>query len=166
MGAPLQRDQSRARNRGRELTAKVVRNRPIRPPVQNERRRLHVLELTSNVVAVDQLQQLRDCLSACRGTLEPREPPCSTLPTSPRKMSASTRDPRPQCERTAATIASRTSGGAIEPPSTAWSVPISLSNVSSSSPTLEAAEELREDALAAILDAARRTTRGVILRIR
>jgi hypothetical protein len=30
---------------------------------------------------------------------------------------------------------------------------------------LEAAEELGEDALAAILDAARRTTRGVILRI-
>lgn len=69
MGTAFQRDQRRSPDAGRELPAEVVGNRAIAPPMHNQRRGAYALQLRSNIVAVDLLQQQRRGLRARGGAL-------------------------------------------------------------------------------------------------
>ena len=74
VGAPVERDQRRPRDRRRELPAEMVGDGAIAAAVHDERRRPHPLQLRPNVVAVDELQQRRRGLRARRGALVARQP--------------------------------------------------------------------------------------------
>ena len=72
--APVERDQRRGRDPGRELTAELVGDRAIATAVHDQRGRTHLIQLRSDVVAVDQLQQHRRGLGARRLALVARQP--------------------------------------------------------------------------------------------
>ena len=74
VGAPVERDQRRPRDRRRELAAELVGDRAIATAVHHQRRRTYLLQLCADVVAVDELQQRRRGLRARRGALVARQP--------------------------------------------------------------------------------------------
>jgi len=74
MSAPLERDQRRSRDRCRQRAALLVWNRAIGATMRNQRRCAHLLQLSANIEAVDQLEQRGCSLGARRRSLQAREP--------------------------------------------------------------------------------------------
>src|SRR6185312_630695 len=71
--APLQRDECRARNPGRDLTAEPVRHGTVVATMQDQRRAAHEQKMRTNVEAIDETQQRGGGLGGCRLPLESRK---------------------------------------------------------------------------------------------
>ena len=57
VGAPLQRDERRARDPRGDLATEPVRDRAVLAPVDDQRGGLHQRQLVANVIAIDLLEQ-------------------------------------------------------------------------------------------------------------